>query len=221
MWFCKGIGLIQFLTLLIATLIAGAASAAEPSEILKCSAIKDSVKRLECFDGLASLQQSEADAAAEISFGDLPAKENWVTSISQSKVDDSTTVILSAESQNIVSGRFNKTARPRLILRCMENATSAYINFDGLHMAEIQGYGRVTFRVDKKKAVTKSTDVSTDNKALGFWSGGGAIPFIKSLFGGSELLVQATPFSDSAVTFSLDISGLEEAVQPLRKACNW
>lgn len=88
-------------------------------------------------------------------------------------------------------------------------------------MTDHQNYGQVTFRIDKQKAFTRSTDVSTDNNALGFWSGGNAIPFIKGLFGGSELLVQAMPFNSSAITFSFDISGLEELIKPLRTACKW
>lgn len=206
---------------LAALFIAAPATADLKKDVLECSAVTDGVKRLECFDRIAELEQQEADAQAaqELTASETP--ENWNVTISQSKIDDSKTVFLTTHANETVPGRFNRTARPWLVLRCLENTTSAHINFDGLHMADIQGYGRVTFRVDKQKAFTRNTDVSTNNAALGFWSGGVSIPFIKQLFGGSTLLVQATPFSESAITFSLNIEGLEEAIKPLRAACNW
>lgn len=190
--------------------------------LLSCSALTDSIKRLECFDRLATQEQKEADAqvAGEIGASE-PTPENWDVRVSQSKIDDSTTVVLIAESQESVPGRFNRLSKPSLILRCLENTTATYINFDGHHMADIQSYGRVTFRVDKQKAFTQSMQASTDNRALGLWRGGSSIPFAKKLFGGSTLLIHATPFNESAVTFSVDISGLEEAIKPLRSACNW
>lgn len=193
-----------------------------PRDMLSCSAVKDGIKRLECFDRLAMLIQGAADVQAKIELSQSNSSfENWRVTVSQSKIDDSKSVVLATVSNETVPGRFNRTAKPGLILRCLQNTTSAYINFDGLHMADIRGYGRVTFRVDKRKAFTRTTDVSTDNSSLGFWNGGSSIPFIKQLFGGSTLLVQATPFGKSPVTFSLDISGLEESIKPLRTACNW
>lgn len=192
------------------------------SDLLDCAEMIHDQRRLECFDAL--VKKVQPDAKSEISEEeneDLPGHENWITSITTSPVDDSETVGLATFALETVSGRFNQFARPRLLLRCLRNTTSAYIDFDGLHMTDIQGYGQVTFRVDKRKAITRSTKVSTSNDSLGFWRGGNAIPFIKSLFGGETLLVQATPFNESRVTFSMDISGIEQAIRPLRKACNW
>lgn len=201
--------------------LVASAYAADPSALIKCSAINDSVLRLDCFDALAKVDQDKSDQEAKEKLAPEGDTGRWRTSIQQSKVDDSTTVILMSNSNETVSSRFNRSARPTLVLRCMENTTAAYLNFDGLHMADIQNYGRVTFRVDKKKAFVKGTDASTDSQSLGLWSGGTAIPFMKSLFGGEELLVQAMPYSESAVTFTLDISGLENAIKPLRTACKW
>jgi len=212
---------MRFLMFFIAILIAGTAHTAEPSGILKCSAITDGVKRLECFDNLASSDQAEANKQASEDLGGQTTSDNWHTTINQSKIDDTTTVILLTPSKDEVQGRFNRTATPVLILRCLENTTSAFINFDGLFMADSGGYGRVTFRVDKTKAVTRSFSASTNHKALGLWGGGQAIPFIQNLMDGSALIVQATPHSESPVTMEFDISGLKEAIQPLRKACNW
>lgn len=209
--------------IVFALLMAGAANAcaAELStDVLRCSAIENHIKRLECFDGVASAIQKEADRRA---IDDLGASDlaNWDSTITKSKVDDSTTVVLVSRAKSMIAGRYGRGVRPALVLRCLENTTSMYINFGGHFMADIQNYGRVTFRVDKRKAVVKSMVASTDSQALGFWYGNSSIPFIKTLFGGSTLLIQATPFNESAVTFEIDIRGVEDAIAPLRKACNW
>lgn len=146
---------------------------------------------------------------------------SWTTTAGKSEIDDSPTVFLRAVASSDVPARFGGRTKPVLVLRCLENTTSAYIRFDGLFMSDIDSYGRVTFRVDKNKATTNRLRVSTDNEALGLWSGGQSIPFIKSLFGGERLVVRATPYGESTITFEIPISGLSDEVKPLRQACNW
>ncbi|RYF35466.1 MAG: hypothetical protein EOO38_28875 [Cytophagaceae bacterium] len=88
-------------------------------------------------------------------------------------------------------------------------------------MSSLQGAGRVTFRVDNQKAETKNFEESNDHEALGLWSGGSSIPWIKSLFGGDRMYVEATPYSESRISDFFPIAGLEESVTPLREACGW
>ena len=88
-------------------------------------------------------------------------------------------------------------------------------------MADIQGKGRITYRLDSEDAARHTFRESNDNQALGLWSGGQAIPFIKGMLGHDRMLIRATPFSDSTVTGEFNIAGLDEAIKPLREACNW
>ena len=101
----------------------------------------------------------------------------------------------------------------------MENTTSVYITTSGCHLAssEYNDYGHVTYRIDHEPAETRGFSESTDNRALGLWSGGEAIPFIKSMFGRNNLITRFTPFSESPVTARFSIAGLEDAVAPLRE----
>jgi len=177
--------------------------------------------RLQCFDLVANKFQKEADSKAKIELGAPKAQNKWDIYIEQSKIDDSTNVFVSTTSLEPVSARFNRNTQPRLTLRCLENKTAAVLIFDGMFMSDIQGYGEVTFRVDKKKAFVKKMQASTDNQALGLFSGGAAIPFIKTLFDGNTLLVKVTPYNESPVMFSFNIEGIEEALIPLRQACKW
>lgn len=209
------------LAFLIASTLAMPIGAQSTEDFLKCSAIEDSVKRLDCFDSLTSKEQAKKNKEAEEKLGSPQPIDSWDIRIEQSPVDDSKTVILRSAAKDKVPGKYGRGAVPFLYLRCLQNTTAAYIHFDDYFMADIQGYGKVTFRVDKNKPFSKNLTASTNSKSLGLWRGGGSIPFIKQLFGGESLLIQATPYSDSAITFTVDISGIEEAVKPLREACGW
>jgi len=88
-------------------------------------------------------------------------------------------------------------------------------------MSDLEGRGTVTYRIDTAKAQKKEFTESTDHEALGLWNGGSAIPWIKAMFGGARMYVEATPFSESAVSDFMPISGLEEAIKPLRESCGW
>ena len=147
---------------------------------------------------------------------------DWSVREDISSFDDSKTVVLHLESSDTVTDRFGGGRRvPSLIVRCKENTTSLYIIAGGHYLADIQGYGTVDYRVDDRPASEWSMEASTDNEALGLWTGRRAIPAVKNLFGGSSLSVRLTPFSESPLEFSFPITGLEEAIAPLRKACSW
>lgn len=145
----------------------------------------------------------------------------WLVREDKSAFDDSRTVILSLNSNEDIRGSFSGFAPANLMLRCMENTTSVFILANDNFLADIQGYGQIDLRLDSQKARQVSMSVSTDNKALGLWNGSKAIPFIKSLIGGEKLAVRLTPFNESPVEFTLDIHGLEAALEPLREACKW
>lgn len=209
--------------LILAMMVAGEAQADVSSDIRKCSAVEDDLKRLDCYDGLASSAQREASAkAAEELRSAMPpaSKGKWVLRVDKSKIDDSTEVYAFVTASQSVHIRYQDRL-PTLWLRCREQKTSVVLDFDGAFMADTGGYGEVTFRIDQKKAFTRSLDESTDNQALGFWAGGASIPFIRSISGAQKLLVRATPYSESAITIEFEIAGVDEVVKPIQKACGW
>lgn len=213
---------MKFFSMFVGAFLIILTASAETTALLKCSAIKDGVKRLACYDDLAAAEQKQVDAKAAILLGSNNKKaNNWDLSIEQSKIDDSQAVYLTTESTTPIQGRFRGNAVPTLVLRCLQNVTSAYINFDGWYMTDISGHGQVTFRIDKEKPFVQKMSASNSNKALGFWNGGTSLPFIKKLMTGQSLLVQATPFRESSLMVTFDITNLEGEIEPLRKACKW
>ncbi|WP_413872290.1 type VI secretion system-associated protein TagO [Albidovulum sp.] len=145
----------------------------------------------------------------------------WVVSEDKSAFDDSRTVVLSVESDDDIRGQFGPPGPASLYLRCMENTTVVYLVLNDLFLSDIQGFGKVEYRIDDGKAASVSMAASTDNKALGLWSGGSSIPFIEKLIRGERVVFRATPFNESPVEFTVDLTGLETAVVPLREACSW
>lgn len=161
---------------------------------------------------------SKAIAPAPVDTGPV---SKWRISSDTSAIDDSKTVHIQVASDNNVRGRFGGPGPAVLHLRCLENTTSATFSFNDQFMADIQGYGDITYRVDDRAAVKRGFQESTDNKWLGLWRGAQAIPFIKSLYGGEKLVARATPFNESQIEVTFSIFGLETAVKPLREACGW
>lgn len=145
----------------------------------------------------------------------------WQIKQDSSAFDDSRTVVLTLDSTEPIRGRFGGAGPASLILRCMENTTSVYLWLNGLYLTDIQGFGSVDYRIDDLKASSLRMGASTDNEALGLWNGGTAIPFAKELLEGERVVFRATPFNESPVEFSFEVSGLSAAILPLREACKW
>ena len=186
-------------------------SAAE-AEIARCLAIENSLDRLACYD--------EEAGHAPVVREESPGTGDWRVRTETSKMDDSMNVWLTLRSTEQTNCPY-KTGSHSIHIACRENETNLWLRFGGCFMSSIQGKGRVTYRLDTGKAQTRNFRESNNNMALGLWSSGQAIPFIKRMLGHDRLIVRATPFSDSTVTAEYRISGLAEAVAPLREACNW
>jgi type VI secretion system protein VasI len=145
----------------------------------------------------------------------------WRVRIDKSEMTDETLVLVMTTSEEIVPSNTGSSEHGTLILRCSENVTSAFIHFGGAFMSDIQGYGSVDVRVDDQKMRIENMDASDNNEALGLFSGGSAIPFIKNLFDGEILRIRATPYNDNYVLLTFPIEGLAEEITPLREACGW
>lgn len=164
--------------------------------------------------GSSVAQDSEAEVAPA-------SKGRWIVTEDTSAFDDSRTVVLTIDSNEAIRGQFGGPGPVTMFLRCKENRTVLYLWLNDLFLSDIQGFGVVDYRIDDQKAATVRMESSTDNKALGLWDGGKSIPFLKKLMDGQRVVFRATPFNESPVEFSFDLTGLETAISPLREACSW
>lgn len=179
-----------------------------------CIGIENDLDRLACYD------RSSGRIPKSVATSGPGA---WTIRTEVSKLKDTEDVFLHVDSRESIECRFGRGGKVRLVVRCMENTTAALFVTPNCHMASSQynDYGHVDYRVDDEKARTARMEESTDNKALGYWRGRKAIPFAKSMFGGSELIARMTPYSESSFTVTFDITGLENAIKPLRASCQW
>lgn len=174
-----------------------------------CASKDSDASRLICYDSLAHSIGVDEPKIKRTSKG------KWLVSESRSPIDDSITVTLMLDSANTIRTPYQTNISPIMVLRCSENTTNAYVNWD---MFLGMDSTRVLTRMDKEKAKTRSWSLSTDNKAIFAPKN---IAFIKSMFGHEQILIQLTPYSESPKMATFDIGGLEEAIKPLRKACGW
>lgn len=174
----------------------------------KCAAIQKDEARLECYDLIF-----KKSAAV------VPTMSLWQVREEISKLDDSKNVYLYLDSTSY-RDRFGNAKSVTLGIACRESETNLWLAFDEF-MSDNSGGGKVTYRIDKAPAKAVDFTESSDNHGLGLWYGPSAIKFAKKLFGANNLLIRATPFSDSSIQVEFPITGLEEAIKPLRKACNW
>lgn len=199
---------MRYFSVLFMACIALPASA----DVSTCLSIQGNLDRLECYDREAGY--APQTSATTNSVGD------WLVSTETSKIDDSTNVFLSLTSEEHTNCRYKPNAHS-IHIACRENTTSLWVFFGECFMSSIQGKGRVTYRLDADSAKNRNFQESNNNMALGLWNGGQSIPFIKEMLGRERMFVRATPFSDSTVSAEYNISGLDEAIKPLREACNW
>lgn len=180
----------------------------------ECVDIVDDLERLECYDAAAGVMEREVQSPVS----------DWVVEIETSAFEDTTDVFVSVDSREPVACQpFGPPQPASLVIRCLENTTSVFIVTGNCHLASgFEGYGSVDVRVDSKPSRTVSMNASTSNRALGFWRGNQAIAFIQgNLLGGERLLTRFTPYGRNPTTAEFNISGIDEALEPLRAECGW
>lgn len=170
------------------------------------------------------VSSAQSDTAANAPHGEIaPSKASsskviWRKVSDTSDMDGSKAVYLSTSAKEPVAVRGEQPERPSLYVRCLENKTSIFISFDAyLDMSEKS----VRYRIDDLPPQTGSWLASTDNKAIGLWSGSSAIPFIRQILDHDRLLFRFTPFSSNSIEMTFDIRGLRAEAEELAAACGW
>ena len=178
-----------------------------------CKSIEGAAERLACFDSAKAPNLNETNGSVGLS--------NWRSTIEKSELTDSLNVILSVTSEDVVScGRVTEQSAI-LVVRCTEDTTAIFVSTDCQLASGFQGYGNVEYRVDDNSMGKAAMDVDTSSTSLGLWSGASAIPLIKKILGGKDLILRFTPYNSIPVTVKFSIEGFNEAIVPLRRQCGW
>ena len=149
---------------------------------------------------------------------------NWVMQSSKSPMNDLTTVSLTLQADGKIQG-WLQAETPYLVIRGEEKQDPPEV-FIVTGMNAQPEYGKldrvsVKIRLDKEPARQIEMDESTDGKALFFKDP----EFLKSLVKGMTthecLVFEFTPFNSSPATVTFRLTGLEEAIKPLRQNSGW
>lgn len=174
-----------------------------------CASIKSDLERLVAYDKLAK----DLGLIKSASVLTIQGTGQWSVQETKNPVDDSKTVALYLKA---TGGKSKSGEDIALIIRCLSNKTELYINWqDYLGMDQTT----VTTRIGTDPAQKFSWGISTDYKST-FYSGS-PISFIKALMKADKLIAQLTPYGESPVIATFDISGLTEAIKPLQSNCGW
>lgn len=176
-------------------------------EYIKCKSVIGNTEKLKCYDDLY---------IEELPTKKDETKNNWITDIDKSEIDDTQTVVMFVNAEEPVHTSLLGRSTPSLVIRCQNNKTEVYIQW-GAYLG-LDTIETIT-RIDKEKATKKFWSVSTNNKSAFYPSGG--IAFIKSLLNKEKLFAQVTPYGENPVKVSFNISGLNEEISPLKTACKW
>ena len=177
-------------------------------DIAQCAVLAGELERLDCYDTIAKNNNLAGEQTQE---HDITSKGEWDVDIEINPIDDSKTVVLSVGSSSGVSF-FGKPGA--FVLRCKSNKTDAYISWGNL----LGPRAFVVSRIGKEEAKRKEWHLSTNRKSSFHPT---PVSFIKNMIGHDALVAQITPFGKSPVTATFNISGLENAIVPLREACGW
>jgi type VI secretion system protein VasI len=144
--------------------------------------------------------------------------QNWIVRKDKSPIDDSPRVVIMNRADR-TEGMSGWRDRPRMVLRCQRNETNLYV-IVGDYLGS-DGRKSVTYRFGEEAAQKASWSVSTDNDAVGLWSGGQAIPFMKRLLAVDRFVFNITPYNSAPVTAVFKTAGLRDKLAELAAACNW
>src|SRR6185436_12530836 len=136
----------------------------------------------------------------------------WLVETSVSKMDDSTTVILSRAANESITGWPNRIARPLLIVRCKEGEVNVYVGTGLPAQPEVGLHNSASamVRFDKMPAQNVEMTESTNQSALFFEDVGATL---EAMVSSSVMRFRFTPFNSPPQEPSFNLIGLK-AVLP-------
>lgn len=111
----------------------------------------------------------------------------------------------------------NQPSTPYLSIRCINNRTSVQLEWNA-YIADRDV--KISRRFDQGNTDTRLWLISSDYTAT-FPKSYNYIRFTKALLNHSSMDIEVSPYGRGAITASFDLTGIRNAIWPLRKACEW
>ena len=196
------------------------------TEYNKCKAISNSLKRLLCYDDLnktkvagtpdvasaPSASASSREALSKIESATEIVKGGWRVRVDENPSDFTKN---QATASIYATSSFPSNITPRLVLHCNSRNTRLYINWG----TPVGDTSRYNIFIDNEKFASPRWNKSR-NKLITFYP--------RSILGKVKQMLEANQYSieieqrDGPLLKAVfDITGIEEAVEPIRYICEW
>jgi len=165
-------------------------------------------------------------AVVEDAIRDRMAAKNcdpWRVREETSAMTDEVSVFITTSSNSYI-GRFNDFRRASLVLRCSENNSVAFVNFNeslGNDGSYDNSGKNVLVRIGDEAANRQFWRSSTSREAIGLWRGGDSIPFMRRLANAETLRLRVTPDRRNPIEVTFYTNRLQEHLPRLASACGW
>jgi hypothetical protein len=143
---------------------------------------------------------------------------NWTLDVSE--VDYQTVVSLYQESRDAIPDEYaSKEVKPQLAFRCIPGEGGELkVSVDWRRF--ISSFNtEVGFKVDDKELLLLNWGVDRSNKVTAPRAGGNDPDLLLYLQNGKSLSVEVIPYSETLITVSYDISGIDAALEALKNRC--
>ena len=209
-----GAGLTFSIAIMSFGSVTGASAEQATSAAASCLEIQNPLERLRCYDEVFGFERPDVEAAID---SQLTDGTHWHVETETSALDGRTDVWLRVMSENTQPNQIGRATRAYFWVRCMQNTTNAFITFESYTARDQQ----VRYKLDEAPVQTVRMETMDGGRGIGLWSGRRAIPFVRELFGSSEIVVGYASYSDRNLEFTFNISGLRDQIGPLADSCGW
>jgi len=140
---------------------------------------------------------------------------SWELHTSINRMTNEETITVYVESDDF------RLEKALFFIRCDGRHTRVLLKFHTYNFVRISEFdiAKLFYRVDNNSIKSQLVDSRYGDRNVEFPNTDHAIEFAKNLFDKNTLLVDLE--SNHNMAFGFDISGLSEAIKPVRKACNW
>lgn len=196
------------------------------SEYNKCKAISNSLKRLLCYDDLNNTKVAGTPAESS------GASTSIISGQGVSKIESATDIVKGEWQVNVdknpsdftknqatasiyASSSYPSNITPRLILRCDSRNTRLYINW-GTPVGDANKYN--IFIGDEKFPTPRWN--RSRNKLLTYYPRS-ILGKVKKMLNANQYSIEIEQKDGPLLKAVFDITGIEEAVEPIRYICEW
>lgn len=144
---------------------------------------------------------------------------NWAITVGEDPSSYEVVAALQQDSANTIKDEYaTKDVTPRLAFRCAPGNQEISVRIDWQRFVSSFNT-EVGFKIDGGKTLWQKWGVDQSNKITASKSSADSRSLIERLAGGSELLVEVSPYSESPVTVRFDLAGFSQALDTLRAEC--